>query len=86
MNLFLRESFHDCTKYGQVNELFMQRLRDATHTNIYNELMQGYNRHTVTKDWTCNINKHNTYNNKNYHHHHRLQNCNISIKKKHVGN
>ena len=58
---YTRKLFQDCIKHGQVGDMVISRLREAASLPDFKELMQGYTRNNLPREWTRNVKEKNIY-------------------------
>eukprot|EP00521_Asterionellopsis_glacialis_P007905 CAMPEP_0195287934 /NCGR_PEP_ID=MMETSP0707-20130614/4795_1 /TAXON_ID=33640 /ORGANISM="Asterionellopsis glacialis, Strain CCMP134" /LENGTH=600 /DNA_ID=CAMNT_0040347739 /DNA_START=152 /DNA_END=1954 /DNA_ORIENTATION=+ len=47
--------FRMCVADGCVGDMVLSKLRECTTPPVYKELMQGYTKHNLPAEWTCNV-------------------------------
>jgi hypothetical protein len=56
-SMLIESIFRKCCEAGCVSDLILYHLRAATSPQIYRELSQGYDKHTLPGSWTFCMNK-----------------------------
>jgi hypothetical protein len=58
-SMLIEEIFRKCCEAGCVSTLILYHLHAATSPQIYKDLLQGYDEHTLPKNWTFGVNETN---------------------------
>jgi hypothetical protein len=60
-SMLIESIFRTCCEAGCVSTLVLYHLHAATSPQIYKDLLQGYDEHTLPKNWTSRVNKANDF-------------------------
>jgi hypothetical protein len=52
---WVRKVFHMAVNDGCVGDMVLSRLREAATPDVYKELMQGVDKHSLPENWTANV-------------------------------